>query len=65
MIANLNAKKCPFRKEYIMGGTETRSQFQDIVTGYVEQFQECIDKECMAWGEKERTCLLMRKEEAK
>ncbi len=62
MIAKLNVKKCPFRKyetteTFIWEGNTPFPQTKS------EDFMDCIDKECMAWGEKERTCLLMRKEE--
>lgn len=65
MIAKVETKKCPFRKTYLADGVETRSQYQDMAFGYITEFDECYEKECMAWGAKEKTCLLCRKEEVK
>lgn len=62
MIANLNIRSCPFRKETTLISTETRSQYQDIGTCYQENFLECIEEKCMGWNQNEHSCLLMRKE---
>lgn len=65
MIAKLNIKRCPFRVSYLADGVETRSEYQDMAFGHIAEFEECYEKECAAWSEKERTCLLCRKEEEK
>ena len=63
MIANVDIKSCPFRKETILVSSEARSQYQDIGTCYQENFLECIEEKCMGWDKKEHICLLMRKED--
>ena len=63
MIANIDIKRCPFRKEINLITTESRSQYQDIGTCYQEDFLECIEDKCMAWYNDNKSCLLMHKEE--
>lgn len=61
MIANPNIKLCPFRKktetmDYRLAGSG------GVLPNTEEYFLECLEKQCMAWSEKERRCLLMNKE---
>ena len=58
MIAKLDIKMCPFRKEINLCGTETQNQYMALGSTYQENFLECIEENCMAWHNKE--CLAMR-----
>ena len=61
MIAKLDIKMCPFRKETDLVQAETRNQYMDIGSVYQESFLECIEENCMAWDSKARDCRLMMK----
>ena len=61
MIAKLDIRKCPWRKEVIVidykcGGNGTP------MVNTAENFLECIEAGCMAWDEKARDCRLMMKD---
>ena len=63
MIAHVDIKQCPFRKMTELISAQTQTQYMSLGSVYQETFLECIEEECMAWGPKEKKCLLMRKEE--
>ncbi len=63
MIANLDIKSCPFRKETSIKDYRLAGNGFPIVDGYLENFLECIEEKCMGWDKKEHNCLLMRKED--
>ena len=42
-------KKCPFRKKYARGDYKTYGSSGVPLCDYVENFQDCIGEECMAY----------------
>ncbi len=63
MIAQVNIKKCPFRKRTVMTDYKYSGNGSIVDTIHDERFLECLEKGCMLYGETERKCLLGRKEE--
>ena len=62
MIADIKVLKCPFLKRHVVdNGFVTNSG--KFIPHYQDEFGNCIEKECMAWNQKEKSCLLMRKNE--
>ncbi len=63
MIANLDIKLCPFRKETSITDYKYAGNGFPIAYGYSENFLECLEEKCIGWDKKEHSCLLMRKED--
>lgn len=63
MIAKVEIKRCPFRKETFLLSSQTAFQNMSLGDHYSEEFMECIEEDCMAWHDKK--CLLMRDPEEK
>ena len=59
-IISVEYLKCPFRK---MSKNIDEDEYGIKMTKTKEYFEDCIEEKCMAWSKKEKTCLLMRKEE--
>ena len=62
MIANVDIKLCPFRKETSMTDYRLTGNGFPITNSYVNNFLECLEEKCMGWDKKNHSCLLMRKE---
>ena len=62
MIANVDIKLCPFRKEEISSDYRLAGNGFPIVDSYFENFLECLEEKCMGWDKENHSCLLMRKE---
>lgn len=64
MIAQLNIKKCPFRKKTKMVDWDNAGNYEinfPTNTIYEEDFMECLEEECLAWNELKHECHLMHK----
>ena len=60
MIAKLDIKKCPFRREIKMTNYSVTGSGNGVVdTTHEETFMECIESDCMAWDAKAKDCRLM------
>ena len=62
MIANPGIKLCPFLKKYISEPQDGHYVGNNVyVPNYIEEFRECIKKECTAWNELKKDCRLCDK----
>ena len=59
MIAKLDIKKCPMRKEIIMDKYDVTLTGFPVKTIHKEYFFECIDKECTFWDADNYTCYIL------
>lgn len=62
MIANVDIKLCPFRKETSMTDYRIAGNGFPMADGYLDSFLECLEEKCMGWDKENHSCLLMRKE---